>query len=76
MKRTAAGRCSNECGRDNALGIPLARDIAIAIRAQIREVTGLNASAGIPYNKFLAKLASAREIAIIEVPGERTGEAR
>ena len=28
------------------------------IRAKIKEVTGLNASAGISYNKFLAKLAS------------------
>ncbi|MET4331593.1 nucleotidyltransferase/DNA polymerase involved in DNA repair [Bradyrhizobium sp. i1.15.2] len=28
------------------------------IRANIKEVTGLNASAGISYNKFLAKLAS------------------
>jgi DNA polymerase-4 len=39
-------------------GIPLARDVALAIRAKIKEVTGLNASAGISYNKFLAKLAS------------------
>lgn len=38
--------------------IPLARDIALAIRAKIKDVTGLNASAGISYNKFLAKLAS------------------
>ena len=36
----------------------LARDVALAIRAKIKEVTGLNASAGISYNKFLAKLAS------------------
>jgi nucleotidyltransferase/DNA polymerase involved in DNA repair len=39
-------------------GIPLARDVALAIRSKIKEVTGLNASAGISYNKFLAKLAS------------------
>ena len=39
-------------------GIPLARDVALAIRAKIKETTGLNASAGISYNKFLAKLAS------------------
>ncbi len=39
-------------------GIPLARDVALAIRTKIKEVTGLNASAGISYNKFLAKLAS------------------
>jgi DNA polymerase-4 len=43
---------------ENLQGISLARDIALAIRAKIKEVTGLNASAGISYNKFLAKLAS------------------
>jgi DNA polymerase IV len=43
---------------ENLQGIPLARDIALAIRAKIKDVTGLNASAGISYNKFLAKLAS------------------
>jgi DNA polymerase IV len=43
---------------ENLQNIPLARDIALAIRARIKEVTGLNASAGISYNKFLAKLAS------------------
>ncbi|UYO45731.1 DNA polymerase IV [Rhodopseudomonas palustris] len=43
---------------ENLQSIPLARDIALAIRAKIKEVTGLNASAGISYNKFLAKLAS------------------
>ena len=43
---------------ENLQQIPLARDIALAIRARIKEVTGLNASAGISYNKFLAKLAS------------------
>jgi DNA polymerase-4 len=43
---------------ENLRGIPLARDVALAIRAKIKEVTGLNASAGISYNKFLAKLAS------------------
>jgi DNA polymerase-4 len=43
---------------ENLQGIPLARDVAFAIRAKIKEVTGLNASAGISYNKFLAKLAS------------------
>ncbi|WP_082077337.1 DNA polymerase IV [Bradyrhizobium sp. LTSPM299] len=42
----------------NLQSIPLARDVALAIRAKIKEVTGLNASAGISYNKFLAKLAS------------------
>ena len=43
---------------ENLQNIPLARDVALAIRARIKEVTGLNASAGISYNKFLAKLAS------------------
>ncbi len=43
---------------ENLKSIPLARDVALAIRAKIKEVTGLNASAGISYNKFLAKLAS------------------
>ena len=43
---------------ENLQNIPLARDIALAIRAKIRAETGLNASAGISYNKFLAKLAS------------------
>ncbi len=35
-----------------------ARAIAAAIRARIREDTGLTASAGVSYNKFIAKLAS------------------
>ncbi|WP_315736667.1 DNA polymerase IV [Bradyrhizobium sp. SZCCHNR1093] len=43
---------------ENLRGIPLARDIALQIRARIKAETGLNASAGISYNKFLAKLAS------------------
>jgi DNA polymerase-4 len=43
---------------ENLRGISLARDVALAIRSKIKEVTGLNASAGISYNKFLAKLAS------------------
>jgi DNA polymerase-4 len=43
---------------ENLQRIRLARDVALAIRAKIKEVTGLNASAGISYNKFLAKLAS------------------
>jgi DNA polymerase-4 len=43
---------------ENLQDIPLARDVALAIRARIKAETGLNASAGISYNKFLAKLAS------------------
>jgi DNA polymerase-4 len=43
---------------ENLQDIPLARDIALRIREKIKAETGLNASAGISYNKFLAKLAS------------------
>jgi len=43
---------------DNKQGIPVATEIATIIRARIKEVTGLNASAGISYCKFLAKMAS------------------
>lgn len=43
---------------ENLQGILLARDIALRIRERIKAETGLNASAGISYNKFLAKLAS------------------
>ena len=42
----------------NRQGLPTARLTAKAIRARIFEKTGLTASAGISYNKFLAKLAS------------------
>lgn len=42
----------------NLKNIPLASDIAREIRARILSETGLTASAGISYNKFLAKLAS------------------
>ena len=43
---------------ENLQGIALATDIAKTIRARILEETGLTASAGVSYNKFLAKLAS------------------
>jgi DNA polymerase IV len=43
---------------ENLQAIPLARDVALLIREKIKAETGLNASAGISYNKFLAKLAS------------------
>jgi DNA polymerase-4 len=43
---------------DNLRGIPMASVTAKEIRARILEETGLTASAGISYNKFIAKLAS------------------
>ena len=43
---------------DNLRGLPTASGTATEIRARIIEETGLTASAGISYNKFLAKLAS------------------
>jgi DNA polymerase IV len=43
---------------ENIQGIPVATEIATLIRARILSKTGLIASAGISYNRFLAKLAS------------------
>lgn len=43
---------------DNLHGLPSATAVAETIRAQIREVTALTASAGVAPNKFLAKIAS------------------
>ncbi len=43
---------------ENLKGMEIATEIAAEIRARIKEATGLNASAGISYNKFLAKMAS------------------
>ncbi len=43
---------------ENLKGMEIATDIASQIRAAIKAATGLNASAGISYNKFLAKMAS------------------
>ena len=42
----------------NRLGIPSATKVALMIRQEIRAKTQLTASAGVSYNKFLAKLAS------------------
>ncbi|APW63176.1 DNA polymerase IV [Paludisphaera borealis] len=43
---------------ENSKGIPTATEIARQIRARIHAETGLTASAGVSYNKFLAKMAS------------------
>jgi len=43
---------------DNRCGLPSATTTATEIRSRILEETGLTASAGISFNKFLAKLAS------------------
>ena len=43
---------------ENHQGLASATEIAECLRARIREETGLTASAGVSYNKFLAKLAS------------------
>lgn len=42
----------------NLKGMTIATEVALEIRAKIKQVTGLDASAGISYNKFLAKMAS------------------
>jgi len=43
---------------DDRNGLGSARAIAEQVRARIREATGLTASAGVSYCKFIAKLAS------------------
>lgn len=43
---------------ENKAGVPLAVDIAREIKSRIRESLSLVASAGVSYNKFLAKVAS------------------
>ncbi|SOE21472.1 DNA polymerase-4 [Spirosomataceae bacterium TFI 002] len=43
---------------ENLKGIQSATDIALEIKAKIKEATNLTASAGVSFNKFLAKTAS------------------
>jgi DNA polymerase-4 len=43
---------------ENLWGEPLARDVAMRLKARIREEIGLGCSAGVAPNKFLAKIAS------------------
>ncbi len=43
---------------DNKKRMTIATDIALEIKGRIKEETGLTASAGVSYNKFLAKIAS------------------
>ncbi|MDG1477626.1 MAG: DNA polymerase IV [Vicingaceae bacterium] len=43
---------------DNKFDMEFAMDIATEIKQKIKDKTGLTASAGISYNKFLAKIAS------------------
>src|SRR5687768_11629255 len=44
---------------ENAWGEPLGMNVARRIKAEIKDATGLTASAGVAPNKFLAKIASA-----------------
>jgi DNA polymerase-4 len=58
---------------ENAWQEPLGVNVAKRIKARIREVTGLTASAGVAPNKFLAKIASAwkKPDGLTVIPPER-----
>ena len=58
---------------ENAWGEPLATPVARRLKQQIRETTGLTASAGVAPNKFLAKIASGwrKPDGLTVVPTER-----
>jgi DNA polymerase-4 len=57
----------------NHLDEPLAREVARYLKARIKQVTGLTASAGAAPNKFIAKLASDfdKPDGLVVVPPER-----
>src|SRR5262245_60886055 len=46
---------------DNTWGESLGREVARRLKTEIRETTGLTASAGVAPNKFLAKIARSEE---------------
>ena len=58
---------------ENAWGEGLGRAVAQRLKAQIRDTTGLTASAGVAPNKFLAKIASAwkKPDGLTVIPPER-----
>ena len=58
---------------ENAWNEPLAVNVARRLKAQIKETTGLTASAGVAPNKFLAKIASGwkKPDGLTVVPPER-----
>jgi DNA polymerase-4 len=61
---------------ENAWGEPLATAVARRLKAEIRERTGLTASAGVAPNKFLAKIASGwrKPDGLTVIPPERVEE--
>jgi DNA polymerase IV len=58
---------------ENSWGEPLGRVVAQRIKTEIRQTTGLTASAGVAPNKFLAKIASAwkKPDGLTVIPPER-----